>query len=225
VEEMGRRPDGRRGLDSSEPQWLDDSKLPATGQLWAGVQFRGGQSFSQAQQLVAEDRGVRWPAGRLFGHRLGHQRPHHPRNVLGQWGRLLQQMGQRDRDRMLTGKGATAGQTLIGHHPQGIQVAGRGRRLTAGLLGRQVARRATSTSRWSPWPWPSARATPKSVTFTLPSGPTSRLGGLTSRCTSPTRWAAPTATAACPTISRLRSTPGVPPEPATTTAAPPQPTP
>jgi hypothetical protein len=33
--------------------------------------------------------------------------------------RQLQQMPKRDRDRMLTGEGATAGQTLIGHHPQG----------------------------------------------------------------------------------------------------------
>jgi hypothetical protein len=51
-------------------------------------------------------------------------------------------MGQGDRDRMLTGKRAAAGQTLIGHHLQGVQVAGRGRRLAAGLLGRQVPRRA-----------------------------------------------------------------------------------
>jgi hypothetical protein len=51
-------------------------------------------------------------------------------------------MPKRDRDRMLAGKGATAGQALIGHHPQGVQVAGRCRRLAGGLLRRQVAGRA-----------------------------------------------------------------------------------
>ena len=43
-------------------------------------------------------------------------------------------------------------------------------------------------------PTPSAaRAIPKSVTFTLPCGVTIRLAGLTSRCTIPARWAAPSA--------------------------------
>ena len=54
----------------------------------------------------------------------------------------LQQVGQGDRDWMLPGEGATAGQALIGHHPQAIQVAGRGRGLAAGLLRREVASRA-----------------------------------------------------------------------------------
>ena len=76
------------------------------------------QAVPQPQQLVAEHRRIRWPAGRLFGHRLGHQPTHPLRNILGQRGRRLQQMGQGDRDGMLTGKGATTGQTLIGHHPK-----------------------------------------------------------------------------------------------------------
>jgi hypothetical protein len=82
------------------------------------VQLQAAQSFSQAQQLIAEDRGVRWPAGRLFGHRLGHQPPHLLRNVLGQRRRRLQQMGQGDRDQMLAGEGATAGQTLMATTPK-----------------------------------------------------------------------------------------------------------
>jgi hypothetical protein len=58
----------------------------------------------------------------------------------GSGGRRLQQVGQGDRDRMLTAKGATAGQTLIGHHPQGIQVAGRCRRLAGGLPRLQLSK-------------------------------------------------------------------------------------
>src|SRR5215207_9302866 len=49
------------------------------------------QTVPQAQQLVAEARGVRWPEGRLFGHRLGHQLLQLPRNVVGQRWRRLQQ--------------------------------------------------------------------------------------------------------------------------------------
>ena len=49
----------------------------------AGVQPWSAQAVSQAQQLVAEARGVRGPAGRLLGHCLGHQRPHHHGNLLG----------------------------------------------------------------------------------------------------------------------------------------------
>jgi hypothetical protein len=56
-------------------------------------------------------------------------------------------MGKGDCDWMLTGKGAPAGQTLIGHHAQGIHVAGRGRGLAHGLLGRQVARVPSMSSR------------------------------------------------------------------------------
>ena len=46
-----------------------------------------------------------------------------------------------------------------------------------------------------------ARAMPKSVTLTLPAGVTSRLAGLTSRCTIPAAWAWASASAAC----RIRS--------------------
>ena len=46
-----------------------------------------------------------------------------------------------------------------------------------------------------------ARAMPKSVSFTVPSGVTRTLAGLTSRCTTPASCAAPSASAAWPMIS------------------------
>ena len=98
--------------------------LQATPTGPVGVQLQGAQTVSQLQQLLAEDRGVWWPVGRLFGHRLGYQPPYHQRNLIGQRGRRLQQVPEGGRDRMLAGEGAAAGQTLIGDHPQGVQVAG-----------------------------------------------------------------------------------------------------
>ena len=49
------------------------------------------------------------------------------------------------------------------------------------------------------------RAIPKSVIFTIPSCPTSRLPGFTSRCTMPARCAASSAVAACSITSSVRS--------------------
>ena len=51
-----------------------------------------------------------------------------------------------------------------------------------------------------------ARAMPKSVTLTRRSGVTRRLAGLTSRCTIPAAWAAPSASAAW--AEQVRATSG-----------------
>ena len=48
----------------------------------------------------------------------------------------------------------------------------------------------TAPVRVRPSPAPLARAIPKSATFTWPSGVSSTLPGLMSRCTTPARWAA-----------------------------------
>ena len=55
-------------------------------------------------------------------------------------------------------------------------------------------------------PTPSAaRAMPKSVTLTWPSGVTIRLAGFTSRCTIPATWAAASASPVCAIRSRTAS--------------------
>jgi hypothetical protein len=156
----------------------------------------------------------------------GRPAPAPPQERLGQRWRRLQQVGQGDRDRMLTAKGATAGQTLIGHHPQGIQVAGRGRRLAAGLLRRQVARRAHQQL--------------PLVTLALTERPgdakvghlhhavwaDEQVGRLDIPVHQPNLVGRPDRHRRLPHDLQAAVQPqGVPPEPATPTAAPPQPTP
>src|SRR5215218_6729129 len=113
----------------------------ATPTTFSGVQFWRIQTLPQGVQLVAEQRRVRRPACRLFCHRPRHQRPHRGGNIVRQWWRWLEEMGERDRDRMVARERPTAGQAFVGDHAQRIDIAGRCRRLADGLLWGQVASR------------------------------------------------------------------------------------
>ncbi|CPU64944.1 Uncharacterised protein [Mycobacteroides abscessus] len=53
--------------------------------------------------------------------------------------------------------------------------------------------------------WLAARETPKSVIFTVPERSMRMFPGLTSRCTTPDRWAACSARAVCARIGRSRA--------------------
>ena len=110
--------------------------------------------------------------------------------VEGSSGRRVVDLRDGRRDGRAHVERLAAGDHLVRHDAERVDVARRGRRLAEGLLRADVVGRAEHLAgEGVPEPSPT-RAIPKSVSLACPSGVTMMLAGLTSRCTTPASWAA-----------------------------------
>ena len=218
----GGAPAGRRGRPGASPGSRRPGAAPAADIGDGGTESGGGGvrpgcggrrrrprwapgPDAPAPPRCANAAPRRGRAGPL-GHRALHQRADRLREPGRQRRRGVVDVRHRLRDRRSPAERPAPGERLVRDDAERVHVAGRRGRASEGLLRRQVLRRCPSPARWrSSGPGRRRGAMPKSVIFTWPAGVTSRLPGLTSRCTTPAACAARRPSAAWPSRSIVRS--------------------